>query len=342
MALKPERGVGMGVRVGAMALVLAGACAASAGVWADPLAPAAIAELAPGFGGEKAVTQPSRDAVMGFSFPVEVSEVLVTGGQAVKAGDLLVRARDEEVVQALELQKIAAESDLDVQRAAAAVELAQIQFDSASDARSREGLSKFEFDQAKNTLTTRKIELGIAKIQHEQRQIGVLQKQAELERYRLVAPFDGTVDVVVRQVGQAVNDSEPVVRVVNIDPLWIDVPTPVGETMTLGLEPGSPAWVLLEIPGEPRVWPGKVVEVAAVADSASGTRRVRVELANPSRWPAGVTCWVRFVEPTGEWAGRVQKDGAGLAAADGVAADGAATDIDGAVASGGGMAGAAR
>lgn len=303
------------MRAGLAALGLVLSAAVAGGVVLDPPAPARISEIAPGFGGEKAVTQPSRDAVMGFSFPVEVAEVLVTGGQDVKMGDLLVRARDEEVVQALELQRIAAESDLDVQRAAAAVELAQIQFDSANDARSREGLSKFEFDQARNSLTTRQIELEIARIQQQQRQISVRQKRAELDRYRLVAPFDGTVDVVVRQVGQAVNDSEPVVRVVDIDPLWIDVPAPVGQTITLGLKPGSPAWVLLDVPGEPRVWPGKVVEVAAVADSASGTRRVRVELANPNRWPAGLTSWVRFTEPTGEWAERVQAQGGEVAGA---------------------------
>lgn len=261
---------------------------------------------------------------MGFSFPAEVREVLVTGGQPVKKGDLLIRARDEDVVAALKLQELAAETPLDIDRAQAALDLAQIQFDSVSKARSGGGGSQYEYDQAANNLRTKQIELELAKLTQEQRLVAVEQRKAELARYRLVAPFDGTVDVVIRQVGQVVNDSEPVIRVVDTDPLWIDVPAAIDRTLTLGLKPGSPAWILLDVPGETRVYPGKVIEVSAVADSASGTRRVRVEAPNPDGWPAGLTCWVRFEAPTGEWASLVRE---APAASDEGAAEPAGTTV---------------
>ena len=59
---------------------------------------------------------------------------------------------------------------------------------------------------------------------------------------------------------------------------------------------------------------GKVIEVAAEADPASNTRRVRVELPNPSEHPAGLTAWVRFQPPTGRWAERLAPMGPVLAA----------------------------
>ncbi len=106
-------------------------------------------------------------------------------------------------------------------------------------------------------------------------------------------------------------------RIVATDPLWIDVPTPTGQTLTLGLKPGDKAWVLLDLPGQPKVWVGKVIEVGAAADPASNTRRVRVELANPNDWPSGMTAWVRFTAPQGEWSTRVVEPQKQAAARDG-------------------------
>jgi hypothetical protein len=60
------------------------------------------------------------------------------------------------------------------------------------------------------------------------------------------------------------------------------------------------------VPAEqPSVFVGKVIEVAADANFGANTRRVRVELSNPRDWPSGVTSYVRFTAPTGEWTARI-------------------------------------
>src|SRR5690606_6707396 len=48
------------------------------------------------FGGVRTFADPSKDSLMGFTFPTEVREVLVRVGDRVEAGDVLVRARDVE------------------------------------------------------------------------------------------------------------------------------------------------------------------------------------------------------------------------------------------------------
>lgn len=243
---------------------------------------------------------------MSFTFPVEVAEVLVRGGQVVRAGEVLVRARDEDFVAQRDLQRVIAESKLEVERAKASMDQAEVEFQAQEALLARNvGGSKIDFDRARAQLAIRRAEYELARREARQQEIQLQVREAQLERYRLRAPFDGVIDSVVVDVGEVKRETEGVLRVVNIDPLWLDVPTPTAKTLTLRLSPGKPAWVLVDVPGEAQVWMGTVVEVAAEADPSSNTRRVRVELPNPERWPSGLSAWVRFTAPEGAWRERV-------------------------------------
>lgn len=257
------------------------------------------------FGGYKTFTFPSRDSTLGFTFPTEIAEVMVIGGMPVKKGAVLVRGRDEEVRFQRDLQKIIAESDLDVQKADANLAQARIEFEAQKSLRAKKVDSPQEYDRAEVLVRLRTIELETAKVQLEQQKIQLQFRQAQLDRLTLRAPFDGKVDLVTGDVGEVKRETDPVIRVVATDPLWMDVQTPIEQTITQGLKPGDPAWVLIDLPGEPRVYQGKIVEVAADATFESRKRRVRVALPNPSDWPSGPGAWVRFTPPEGEWAGRV-------------------------------------
>jgi RND family efflux transporter MFP subunit len=284
----------------------------SGGRVVQPAGEPAARDLAEGFEGVKSIARPSRDSTMGFSFPAEIAEVVVRGGQTVRKGDALIRANDAEARAQRDLQRIIAESELDVQRAQVAVDQAKVEFDAQTDLKTGGGGSKVDYDRARTLLDARRVELDIARLNREQQVIQLRFREAQLERFTLRAPFDGRVDVVQTDVGEVKKDSEPVVRVVNTDPLWIDAFVPTFDTLTLGLSPGAKAWVLMDLPGAARVHVGTVVELAPVADSASDSRRVRVELPNPGDWPGGVTAWVRFTEPTGVWAPRIVVNGVPL------------------------------
>lgn len=263
------------------------------------------AELA-GFGGIKAPVRASRDATLSFTFPAEVSKVVVKGGQRVKQGELLIQSRDDEARAQCELQKSQADSDLDVQKAQTGVDQAQVEFDAQKIMKERKAVgSEIEFERARTVLAARKVELEIAKLQRVQAVIQLKLRQAQLDRFAITAPFSGIVDNVMVEVGEVKKDTEPVLKLVSTDLLWMDVSTPTEQTITLGLKPGDKAWVVLELPGEPAVYLGKVIEVAAEADFTARALRVRVELANASDWPAGIQAWVRFTPPGGEWAKRI-------------------------------------
>ncbi len=253
------------------------------------------------FAGTPAATKPSRDAQMSFPASTEIMEIPVKGGQRVKKGELLVRARDAEIVTAIDQQRALAENELEIQGARAQKELADIRLQNLKDSKV---FSPEEFDQRRIEAQTAAVQLEQAKFNKQQQQLRLAQMQAQYERYRLVAPFDGIIDEITADVGQGVTEQDKVLRVVNIDQLWLDPTPPTALTLELDLKPGSPAWVLVDLPGRPQLVQGKVIEVSAVADSVSLTRRVRVEIENPKGWPAGTQAVVRFSKPEGDrWAG---------------------------------------
>ncbi len=260
------------------------------------------------FDGIKAVTRPSRDAIMGFSASTRVMELLVAGGQTVTKGQLLIRGDDAEDAIVVKLQELRSATDLPVQKAKKAAELAKIEYERYKEAQAKGSASPTEVDRARVSKEGADIDVGQAEVTQQQEAVQVDRLKARVEKLRIVAPFNGVVDQLSVDLGQTVSESDKIVRVVNVDPLWIDVPVPTGKTLDLQSE--SKCWVLMDLPGQTSVRQGKVIEVSAVADAASGTRRVRVALPNPSKTVAGVTAYVRFSEPSEAWSKKVAEVGA--------------------------------
>lgn len=100
----------------------------------------------------------------------------------------------------------------------------------------------------------------------------------------LKSPIAGTIDRVEVEVGESINGLADVLRVVKTDPLWIDVPVPLALGRTLKL--GQVAKVRFP-DSEEKASDGKIIYISTVADAASSTLRVRIEVGNKSNRPAG-------------------------------------------------------
>lgn len=250
------------------------------------------------FGGIYHFTQPSKDAMMGFSQPSEVRQVLVTVGDTVEKGDVLVRARDADIQAALRLQQRRAENRFEILAAENRVKLAQIEFDNQQAAQDQGGGSTLEYERAKASLENAKIERDTAEERFLEQGIALERQEAELERFAVTAQFDGTVASIEVSPGQAMQDSEPVLRLVSIDPLQVRVPTPTSTVLGERITRGDKAWVAVSVAGEPRLFEATVTEVSPVADFGSDKVWVKVEMPNPDRVMSGLPAWVRFSEPT--------------------------------------------
>jgi multidrug resistance efflux pump len=109
---------------------------------------------------------------------------------------------------------------------------------------------------------------------------------------RLTAPIDGRVEEVSVEAGESVGTLGPVVRIVQNDPLWIDVPVSI--TQALDLKLGQDAWVTFPGATADASPNGRIINISAVADAASETLRIRIEVPNPQKRPAGERVAVAF------------------------------------------------
>lgn len=252
----------------------------------------------------KAVTRPSRDAVMGFTVPTKITDIVVRGGQEVTKGQVIVQGDEAEDRALLRLQKVRADTDLPVERARKQMELAETEYRIQQEVRAGGGSSDQQLERARLAFEVAKIDVSKAQMEQTQETIQVDRLESRVQKFRIDAPFDGIVDNVMLDVGHSASENDKVVRVVNVDHLWIDAPAPTQDAVTLSLKVGDRAWVLFDMAGSPIIREGKVIEAAPTADAASRTRRVRVEVANPKgaeRLLAGEPAYVRFTAPSEEF-----------------------------------------
>ena len=262
------------------------------------------------FGGYRAVSRPSQDSILGFGVATTIKEIPVKGGQTVTKGTLLLRGDDTEDVALLSIQKMRAETNLPVDGAKAEWDLAKVEYERMKSAQSNGAAGVSEVERARLAAEVKRVSYLLAQHGQEQEKIQVPRMQARVDKFRLAAPFDGVVDVVHADLGQAVSENEKLVRVVDVDPLWVDVPAETDKPETIALKAGDKAWVLCNVAGTAHVAQGTVIEVAPTSDPASRTRRVRVEMPNPIGAKfllAGEPVQVRFSAPT---AGAVSAAGA--------------------------------
>ncbi|GJQ29382.1 MAG: hypothetical protein HBSAPP03_12660 [Phycisphaerae bacterium] len=244
--------------------------------------------------------RPSREAIMGFGSPTKVAEVVVRGGQEVAKGQVILRGDDREDAAVLRLQRTRAETNLPVELAKTTKDFMEAEYNHLLAIKEKGGSGPQELERARLAYEKARLEFLMAVLNQTSEAMQVDRFQARVDRFHIVAPFDGVVSSVQVDVGHSVSEQDRVVRVVNVDTLMMDVGAPMGDLRTWNLAVGDPAWVLIDMAGSPVLRTGKVTEVDPTADLGSRSRRVRVELPNPkgdTRLIPGGPAWVRFTEP---------------------------------------------
>ncbi len=243
----------------------------------------------------EAIAAPRHDLKLGFTVAGRVAETLVQPGDRVELGQALVRLDDRETQAQIDLYVLRAESDLDELAAEAEWQLAQNEEARVRDAFEKDAAGAFEVERAALQTKRKQTELAIARQRRGEAQAILRQARARHEEYTLLAPMSGIIEQTLVSPGEMVEASRPVLRLVVTDPLRLDAPVPTRQTVALLA--GGPAWVTLSLPEQPGAIKGKIVHIAQVADGASDTRIVRVEIPNPTGLPAGCHARVEFKQP---------------------------------------------
>ena len=237
----------------------------------------------------EAVTRPSEDVTLSFVFPGRVRAVLVKAGDTVKAEQLLVQMDDAVERVRLEQLKAQVESDIEVRAGQATLNQRKVDLQKKENAFAKQVATKLEVEHARLDVTIAELSLELAKFKNVQARYQHEELKVQLERMTLKSPIAGMVEEVMVRKGESADKLQDVLRIVNVDPLWTDVPVPLvkGRRLRRG---GS---VTVRFAGEDKAVTGRIIHVSAEADAAADTLSVRVEIPNPTRRPAGELVSVR-------------------------------------------------
>jgi len=215
----------------------------------------------------------------------------------VKKGQLLARLEDAAERVQLEQLKATADDTTEIEAETAQLEHAKVELQLKEEAHKNGVAPELEVRRAKIQVTIADARVKIAEFNHRINVLKHEEAKLRLDRMHLKSPIDGIVEAIVVDEGEAVDTQmRPVMRVIRIDPMWIDVTVPTKSARTQ-LNTGQAAEVIFE-PGIPTL-EGKIIKIAADADAASDTVLVRVEAPNPNQRGTGETVTVRFA-PTGQ------------------------------------------
>ena len=115
--------------------------------------------------------------------------------------------------------------------------------------------------------------------------------EVQLDNMKMRSPIEGIVEKLDVEVGESVQALKDVIRIVKIDPLWVDVY--VSQRDAYNIKLGDSAAVRFPEP-QKATMTGNVIFISRAADAASDTRRVRIELPNKTGRPSGEHVTVNF------------------------------------------------
>lgn len=236
----------------------------------------------------EALTKPSKDLFLSFNQTGRIAQIPVKEGDTVKAGQVLVQQDNRAELANLEQLKVQADDTVRVKAAQAQLDQKKLALKNFQNAFEKGAATQTELDQAVLDVTIADLSLQLADLQHKQDKLKYDEVKCQVDRMQLLSPVDGKIERIAVREGETADPQTKVLRVVRLDPLWIDVDVPLKSCGQVKL--GQTAEVKFEDQAAPLV--GKIEFIAAVA--VSDTLSVRVELPNPQLRRAGDRVKVRF------------------------------------------------
>lgn len=240
------------------------------------------------------VVQPSVVADLGVAVPGIIEKLHYDRADYVSKGTVLAELESDLERASLELAE-------KLSQATTAVELRQLNAAFGSRTLERNQALFEKSTISKQTLDQVETESLIARMQVRQEQenreiarLEALRAKASLNRRQIVSPINGAITEKYRSVGEYVAD-EPVFQVAQLDPLRIEVVVPLDYLNSI--RTGMSASIELEVDGfEDRQYEAQVRRIDPVADAASGTYGIWLEMPNPDLTiPSGVRCQIDFL-----------------------------------------------
>jgi RND family efflux transporter MFP subunit len=236
------------------------------------------------------ITVPSADVSASFTSQALVIELKVKEGQIVKKGQLL--AIQEKEAQENELVRIKKEASAEavINKAKVEIEFLKKDFINLLEAFKKGATSQKEVNDTELALKTAELNLQDALFQKQVAVLKIKELESKLKQFELRSPVEGVIEKLSIEIGESPKPGEEHIRIVSVKPMWVEVPVPRDIAVTL--KTGSTAEVTF--PKAKKANSGIIIFISPVADTASDTVRVKIELANPQERLVGERVKVDF------------------------------------------------
>lgn len=208
-----------------------------------------------------------------------ISKLGFADGQRVRRGQVLVQLDDS--LQQAQLQQAQAQASI-----------ARTNLQRNRELVAQNFVSQSVVDQAQANLEVAEAQVALA--------------QAQLQRMKVLAPFDGFAGIRSVNVGDYVKDGADLVQVEDVSTVWVDFRLP--ERYLAQLKPGQAVAVTLDaLPGRPHT--ARVEAVDSQLDASGRSVLVRARVANPGgELRSGLFARTRIVFSTREQAVTVPEE----------------------------------
>jgi RND family efflux transporter MFP subunit len=236
------------------------------------------------------ITKPSVHAKLALPQFGQVLELPVKEGDVVKKDQVILRQDDRQEVAAREALRLEADSTVRVEAAEADLKIKQVQHKRLQDLAANGNANPTEVEEAWVKVVYADAQVKIAKLENQKNKYEFERQDVKVKLMSLRSPIDGIVETIDTSVGEVTDPQKPVMTVVKNDPLWVEffLPTIQSSKLKVGQQ--------LEVrhPYEDKWLPAKIIYKAPVADAASDTQKMRLEMPNASMTDTGLQVLVRL------------------------------------------------
>jgi RND family efflux transporter MFP subunit len=243
------------------------------------------------------IIEPSVIADVGSAVRGVVEQIYSQRSDLVKKGDIIIQMESSVEKASLALARIRADMNTAIEFRQESAEFGHLTQERNQELLRKSVISVYDMDKTKTE--TRLAELQVRQEKDNQviAKLEYLRAKAVLQQRSIRSPVEGVVMERFKAVGEFVDD-EPLIRIAQLDPLHVEVIVPVTylDHITVGMQANVAPNV-----GTSKKYLATVESIDRVADAASGTYGIRLNLPNPDyKIPAGLRCLVSFLPSTEE------------------------------------------
>jgi RND family efflux transporter MFP subunit len=237
--------------------------------------------------------EPWQKVEISFAARGILDQIHVEESDTVNAGQVLAQLESGLESTTVKLRRAKADIEDEVKSSEASLAFSERNLKRIQDLYQKKAVPFHKLDEAQTEKYLAERNLLLAKSNQRMAQLELEMAQQSLARRTVTSPIDAIVVERYKSVGEYVED-EPVMTLVQLDPLRVEVLLPV--SLFGRIEVGQNAKVIPEAPMDKQVHFARVVIVDRSVDVASGTFGVQLELKNADlELPSGLKCGVRFM-----------------------------------------------